>query len=507
MCCAACGVPGALWRLATALVLLTISTAVYGQSSQPPVYVTLWFDTEDYILPQDDDAAKRVAETLTNAGIRATFKVVGEKARVLEQRGRTDVIAALRKHEIGYHSNTHSVQPTIAVYLQHAGWDDGIAEFYRREEQGVRDVTRIFGTTPTCYGQPGAAWAPQAYPALTRLGIGMYLDEADHVGIDDQPFYFAGLLNVFKMRSMLARMELTGTGFAAGKATFTKAYEALRVRGGGTISVYYHPNEWVQTEFWDAVNFSGGANPPRSHWKPPGTRPPAETDAAFRDFAAYLDFMKAQPGVRFVTASDLMRIYKDAALSRAFTREDFVALARGVASEITFQRREGYVVSPADIFVLLNTAVESFADRQDLAPATSLAMVYGPGREFTPSEGAASSQAYSWTAFADAVHDVGAFLRSHKRVPAEIWMGSESLSPADYLSTLAGVVEAVAASGTAPVRVERRTGRFTADKYVAADSPKLWSWPIFPPGFHAPEIMRLARLQAWTLKPALLNNE
>ena len=64
---------------------------------------------------------------------------------MLEQRGRTDVIAALKKHEIGYHSNTHSGQPTIAVYLQHAGWDEGVAEFYRREEQGVRDVTRIFG--------------------------------------------------------------------------------------------------------------------------------------------------------------------------------------------------------------------------------------------------------------------------------------------------------------------------------------------------------------------------
>jgi hypothetical protein len=87
---------------------------------------------------------------------------------------------------VGYHSNTHSGQPTIAVYLQHAGCAEGVSEFYRREEQGVRDVTRIFGTTPTCYGQPGAAWAPQTYPALTKLGIGMYLDEADHVGIDDQ---------------------------------------------------------------------------------------------------------------------------------------------------------------------------------------------------------------------------------------------------------------------------------------------------------------------------------
>jgi hypothetical protein len=49
-----------------------------------------------------------------------------------------------------------------------------------------------------------------------------------------------------------------------------------------------------------------------------------------------------------------------------------------------------------------------------------------------------------------------------------------------------------------------REGHFTADRYVAADSVELWSWPIFPEGFHAPRIMELARLQAWTLKPAVL---
>jgi hypothetical protein len=36
------------------------------------------------------------------------------------------------------------------------------------------------------------------------------------------------------------------------------------------------------------------------------------------------------------------------------------------------------------------------------------------------------------------------------------------------------------------------------------DDPSLWTWVIFPPGFRAPEMMELARKQAWTLKPALL---
>jgi hypothetical protein len=39
---------------------------------------------------------------------------------------------------------------------------------------------------------------------------------------------------------------------------------------------------------------------------------------------------------------------------------------------------------------------------------------------------------------------------------------------------------------------------------VADDSPDLWGWVIFPEGFRAPRMMALARLQAWTLKPAVL---
>src|SRR3954454_3338521 len=99
----------------------------------PRIDVILWFDTEDYLLPADDDACIRLAEMLTARKIRATFKVVGEKARVLEQRGRQDVIAALKSHDIGYHSNFHSVHPTPAEYLADCGLLDGIAEFARRE--------------------------------------------------------------------------------------------------------------------------------------------------------------------------------------------------------------------------------------------------------------------------------------------------------------------------------------------------------------------------------------
>src|SRR4051812_5012173 len=82
------------------LLALCVSVVFNGHAVQAAdgaplrVDVIFWFDTEDYLLPADDDACKRLADMLTKKDVRATFKVVGEKARVLEKRGRSDVIEA-----------------------------------------------------------------------------------------------------------------------------------------------------------------------------------------------------------------------------------------------------------------------------------------------------------------------------------------------------------------------------------------------------------------------------
>ena len=70
-------------------LLLAPSARLVGRGAGAKVYVILWFDTEDYLLPASDDAALHVADFLTDEGIRATFKVVGEKARTLERRSAT----------------------------------------------------------------------------------------------------------------------------------------------------------------------------------------------------------------------------------------------------------------------------------------------------------------------------------------------------------------------------------------------------------------------------------
>ncbi len=485
-------------------LLASFSSRIQAQT--PPINVTLWFDTEDYVLPQSDDAAKRLAEMLTRLGIKATFKVVGEKARVLEQRGRKDVIEALKKHEIGYHSNLHSQHPTPAEYLQNTDWDEGVAEFYARESQGVKDIQRIFGQTPSCYGQPGSSWGPQAYPALKKMGINVYLDEANHVGIDDQPFYYGGMLNIFKMRSNVVRMELFGeNNLANGKAKFLAAYEKLKAKGGGTISIYYHPCEWVHQEFWDGVNFSRGANPENKDWKLPKTRSREETEKAFQDFEEYVKFIKMQEGVKYLTTNDLEKVYEDEALNKTYDQPELIRLSRAIKKVITFTHVFDDWLSPSDAFHLLTERALTSHQRKYIP--ILLKPLQAPTRDFKKPIGLIRPIRVSKEKFYEAVADVSEFCKNNGRIPNSVWIGSLNISPADYLATLAWEVEQTYLSGRDfkhPNETLLLEGNFTADKYVADDDPKIFNWVIHPEGFHAPKIMELAKLQAWTLKPAVM---
>ena len=260
----------------------SVAASTPARAIEPgPVYVILWFDTEDYLLPADDDATLRLARLLSERGIRATFKVVGEKARVIERRGRKDVIAALANHAIGYHSDLHSVHPTPTEYLAYCGLLDGMAEFVRREASGAADVRRIFSRdTLVCYGQPGSSWGAQAMAALPQIGVApdgvpCYVDDGDHVGLGAQPFWFAGVLTVYQMGPNVTRMDLHDpAAVEPAKEKVGQIAGRLRGEGGGLISIYYHPCEWVHREFWDGVNFRRGANPPREQWRPPPQLPP-----------------------------------------------------------------------------------------------------------------------------------------------------------------------------------------------------------------------------------------
>jgi len=483
--------------------------------SRHPVKVILWFDTEDYLLPAADDACKRLAQMLTDRGIRATFKVVGEKARVLERRGRRDVIAALKKHDIAYHTDFHSVHPTPTEYLADCGWLDGIQEFVRHEAGGAADVRRIFSVgTLACYGQPGSSWAPQAIAALKTIGVAphgvpCYVDEGDHIGLNEQPFWYAGALNVYHMGENCTRMGLHDpAALESAEAKVSAIVKRLRGKGGGLISIYYHPCEWVHRQFWDGVNFSRGANPPRERWVQPPQRTTEETDAAFRRFGQYIDYIRSLDGVFFVTASELPLLYPDRVRSVGASEKDLA----GIANRLTASPNRGldYQVigenaySAADQFELLTVAVSGLLAGEELRFPLKAGGLLGPDAPPPPASG---EKHIDWPAFRDATRDALSFIKTEKRIPARVFVGADPVAPADFLVGLAEVYNSHAQTGGLPmesgVKLGSNTGLLPA-RHVAPDSPNLFGgWVIHKEGFRAPKLMKLARLQTWTLKPAM----
>ena len=470
---------------------------------QPPVYVVLWFDTEDYILPASDDAALHIATFLTHENIRGTFKVVGEKAH-LERRGRTDVIDALKKHEIGYHSNFHSVQPTPAAYLDALGWDDGVAEFDRRERPGFDDVRRIFGVAPSCYGQPGSSWAPQTLGAMKQWGMKVYLDAGRHVALDGKPFFYCGLLNIYQITNM-PRTGLVNPGdLEEAEGKFSAARKQLQAEGGGLVSIIYHPCEFAHKEFWDGANFRNGANPPREQWKLPAAKTPEETRVAFDLWENYIRFMHHFDDVRFITASDAVRIYADRAVEQTWKTADVKTVAAAVGDDPGFQQRDGYSLSAAEVFAILGQYVTERAAGRE-AP-----MIAYPNSPLGPSSPEVSLDApvtVPGEQFLRTAADVSDSVRVHGRIPPAVWLGSQAVPPEAFLHSLALVALDMADGKPIAKSIEIKPARLASAKYVADDKPSLWKWVIFRPGFHAPHVMELAKREAWTLKPAILNDK
>jgi hypothetical protein len=380
-------------------------------------------------------------------------------------------------HEIGYHSNYHSIPPAPSLYMRDLGYVEGAAEFERRERAGALDVQRILGVFPSCYGQPGSSWAPQSNTALRHMGIPVYLDEGTQVGLDNQPFWYGGLLYIFNMGRFSMRAPLDGAAPVENSyERFDRAASELGARGGGVISIYYHPTEFVTTEFWDAVNFAKGADRERADWRRPRRRTEAESERCYTTLRGYVAHMKSVPGVRFATAREMLQLYgSPVPLPPNRTR-----IAEHLAAKQTFLLTERESLSPADMLLALLGMDPQIVD----GPATRIASTL-------------RGETIPRAAFERAKADTVSFIRTNQRLPGEVWIGSEKLSIGDFAATLAAYDGTSASAGI-------RRANLEFESYFSSDSKGSFNWAIHPEGFSAPELLDLGRLQGWTLKPARL---
>ncbi len=159
-----------------------------------------------------------------------------------------------------------------------------------------------------------------------------------------------------------------------------------------------------------------------------------------------------------------------------------------------FQRLNNRAYSLADQFELLTRAL---VDRAGKFPLKTTALL---GPDSLPPQ--TSLTDLSPLAFRDAASAVLEFIRTEHRVPSRVFVGTEPVAPADFLVALASAWTSRQQPGQSLLL--GHNVRVLAERQIAEDTTGLFGgWIIHKENFRAPKVMEHARLQAWTLKPAL----
>jgi hypothetical protein len=306
-------------------------------------------------------------------------------------------------------------------------------------------------------------------------------------------------LTILELGDGVMRTRWTDEEVKQACAKFDRVHRKLIGEGGGIISIYYHPCEFVHRQFWDGVNFARGANPPRSEWKMTPMKSKEQQEQAFHAFEAYLDHIVNHPDVRLVTAREIPSLYPDRVYSRPLTQSDVKTIAEAFRKRLSYVDLDGKIVSAAEGLLALSTFVAGIGTNPKSQKIT-LEFAYGPA---SSPQRFVTEGTFRWDAIRQAAQELLDIVHTTKQLPSLIWVAGEPVRPEDFAVTLASLITENRYSGNIPLR----KGELEAKKYVADDSPRLWGWVIFPKGFNAPRMMEVAKLQSWTMKPALLRGK
>ena len=438
------------------------------------------------MTPETDDVLLDLARIFEKHGVKGSFAIVGEKARVLQRRGRADVTEALKRLDVAYQSNLHSVHPTIAEYLKDLDWQAGVEEFIKREGEGVRDLEKIFGAKPSAFIQPGGSWAPQAPYAARKMGIKVYAD-----GIfPSQPVWFCNTLAI--SYSILYRESESGTKQHLDelKKRFAEAVE--RTGGKGIIVIVLHPCMLLTKEFWDAVNFAQGKNPKKLTPAPIVSRETyAKRIAEFDEFVGYI---ASRPDVKVITYRELPELVEPT--PDAISPENALKLAEQAQEKLSYYAAAGHYYTAAETFSILLDFFTSLL-KGEKPQQIRVKSLLGPTRRI-------HAQPFNVKigAFAETCRRLHANLSHAEHVPSEIQVGGRVTGSDAFLKALARTL-LQATRGELPNQVALDAAGETPDVGfdVAEKVKKQWGWIIFPENFSSKKILELTLLQLWTWKP------
>lgn len=460
--------------------------------------VTLLFDVDDLCWPGSDDVTMELAGRLTRLGEQGTFNVVGERARLLTQRHRTDVIAALREHDLGLHTNRHALHPTVAEYLSRASWEDGVWAAYDDESAGVETFKDVFGFAPESWAQPGGSWGPQMNAAVQRLNFPAVVYAQTRTQATVDLHWYAGSL-VFPGGAIFPFDDAL-----TDDARFEQALEAMRkmlderiyngTRWSGIFVCY--PSRLRAVEFWDVLNFSGGKNTPPEQYRLPPLRPDEDYQTALKNFERLVAALQQDRRVQIQTIAQIRRQFQPPEQTVYLTEID----------QAVWQINQ-YEDIPTDFFrfsaaELLDLLVRIYSDSDPQRQSLRRRMVFGPTEDPAPFD--PLDEPMYWSDFVATCRMVDNYVTYHQCLPANVFVRHSEWNVGAFFMAAVKAWPMYRA-GRPPNYVEWHPAYLypaIGHDIAAAVQDGYQTWPIHSPALEVNTLLMHTCFQCWTLRPA-----
>ena len=259
------------------------------------------FDTEDIINERGAEGIIRCARILREEGIRGCFNIIGLLPNVLKKWKRDDIFEELKYHEIDFHSNRHSIHPTINEYTDEKCFEKALDAFLTDESIGIEAVKQAFlrdRLPAACI--PGNCTSYVAHYGYSKLGFKIFSGDDIYDKIKYRPVYNCNVASLHYARS------LDGVLFRLSTEEIANFIEET-ARGKHTMVYYHHPQRAYCKSFWDADNFNG-KNTPCDEWIKSEIHNFEDTERFYDNFRTFVRTLRDDKDFSIITYADLEKI-------------------------------------------------------------------------------------------------------------------------------------------------------------------------------------------------------
>jgi hypothetical protein len=486
-------------------------------ASVSTIDLIITFDTEDVYYSAEagrDGVIKDLADILSDEGVPANFILIARRAALLEERGREDIIGALRRHCVGVHTLAHD-QPVSAVVAADLDWAGGLEVCRQAEGEAFRVIAEAFNCQPVCLSGHHLYEAPQNYVVAREMGLPYLYGYAAA-----PPLFsvsrFCGALNISYTSPLIdSRDPFLGyfdgfddvlssdPDFDAHLERFARRIDASLVAGYPVLLIHpCHPVKTYTLDWIDSYLTPNGVNiPPEERLKrpSPGLRTLGEMELVRRNFRRLVRFIRNHPQLNVITLPEA--VAKFGRFPTEIGRVDLFAAAQRACllDEVVIEER----YSSAEVLMGFAEALLLFAREGHLPESLPRSEVLGPLQDplIVPEE----PGELGWQGLLDLAVALRTDVLASGYLPANVPLRSGArVGLGSLYRACAEAYLITFRDGQPPEKVE--LARFDRQPSIGCAIGRRYTQvsdsPMVVPNLNIDRLYRMSKLQSWTLAPA-----